>query len=133
MFRGNERQGAAVTLAHHNNALALAVLIAEQAAVHAMLLVVRGLDVTAKIRAINFNFAAKLAGGILFSDEDEEALRAAGLAHVLAIAGLHMALMGGGIFWLLRRCWQRSRRWPCDTPSRSGRRRARWLPPASIW
>jgi competence protein ComEC len=35
-------------------------------------------------------------GGI--SDEDEEALRDAGLAHVLAIAGLHMALMGGGIF-----------------------------------
>jgi competence protein ComEC len=39
-------------------------------------------------------------GGI--SDEDEEALRDAGLAHVLAIAGLHMALMAGGIFWLLR-------------------------------
>ncbi|MBA2587782.1 MAG: ComEC/Rec2 family competence protein [Alphaproteobacteria bacterium] len=39
-------------------------------------------------------------GGI--SDEDEEALRDAGLAHVLAIAGLHMALVGGGIFWLLR-------------------------------
>jgi competence protein ComEC len=39
-------------------------------------------------------------GGI--SDEDEEALRDAGLAHVLAIAGLYMALMGGGIFWLLR-------------------------------
>jgi len=29
-------------------------------------------------------------------------LRDAGLAHVLAIAGLHMALVGGGIFWLLR-------------------------------
>lgn len=39
-------------------------------------------------------------GGI--SEEDEEALRDAGLAHVLAIAGLHMALVGGGIFWLLR-------------------------------
>jgi len=39
-------------------------------------------------------------GGI--SDDDEQALRDAGLAHVLAIAGLHMALMGGGIFWLLR-------------------------------
>jgi competence protein ComEC len=38
----------------------------------------------------------------IISDEDEEALRDAGLAHVLAIAGLHMALMGGGIFWLLR-------------------------------
>ncbi|HET7084895.1 MAG TPA: ComEC/Rec2 family competence protein [Rhizomicrobium sp.] len=39
-------------------------------------------------------------GGI--QEEDEAALRDAGLAHVLAIAGLHMALMGGGIFWLLR-------------------------------
>ena len=39
-------------------------------------------------------------GGI--SDEDEAALRDAGLAHVLAIAGLHMALVGGGLFWLVR-------------------------------
>ncbi len=39
-------------------------------------------------------------GGI--SEEDEAALRDAGLAHVLAIAGLHMALVGGGLFWLLR-------------------------------
>ena len=36
------------------------------------------------------------------SDEDEQALRDAGLAHVLAIAGLHMALVGGGLFWVLR-------------------------------
>jgi len=39
-------------------------------------------------------------GGI--NEEDDAALRDAGLAHILAIAGLHMALMGGGIFWLLR-------------------------------
>jgi competence protein ComEC len=39
-------------------------------------------------------------GGI--TEEDEAALRDAGLAHVLAIAGLHMALVGGGVFWLLR-------------------------------
>ncbi len=36
------------------------------------------------------------------AEEDEAALRDAGLAHVLAIAGLHMALVGGGIFWLVR-------------------------------
>ncbi len=36
------------------------------------------------------------------SDSDEQALRDAGLAHVLAIAGLHMALVGGGLYWLLR-------------------------------
>jgi competence protein ComEC len=39
-------------------------------------------------------------GGI--SDDDESALRDAGLAHVLAIAGLHMALVGMGLFWAVR-------------------------------
>ena len=39
-------------------------------------------------------------GGI--AEEDEAALRDAGLAHVLAISGLQMAMAGGGIFWLLR-------------------------------
>jgi competence protein ComEC len=39
-------------------------------------------------------------GGI--SEEDEFALRDAGLAHVLAIAGLHMALVGLGLFWAAR-------------------------------
>lgn len=39
-------------------------------------------------------------GGI--SQADEEALRDAGLAHVLAIAGLHMALVGLGLFWSVR-------------------------------
>ena len=36
------------------------------------------------------------------SDDDEDALRDAGLAHVLAIAGLHMALVGLGLFWVVR-------------------------------
>ena len=39
-------------------------------------------------------------GGI--SETDEQALRDAGLAHVLAIAGLHMALVGLGLFWIVR-------------------------------
>ncbi|HEY5047146.1 MAG TPA: ComEC/Rec2 family competence protein [Rhizomicrobium sp.] len=39
-------------------------------------------------------------GGI--SDSDEQSLRDAGLAHVLAIAGLHMALVGLGLFWTCR-------------------------------
>ncbi len=39
-------------------------------------------------------------GGI--SEADEQALRDAGLAHVLAIAGLHMALVGRGLFWTVR-------------------------------
>lgn len=41
-----------------------------------------------------------MRGGI--AEDDEAALRDAGLAHVLAIAGLHMALMGMGLFWILR-------------------------------
>ena len=36
------------------------------------------------------------------SASDEQALRDAGLAHVLAIAGLHMALVGLGLFWVVR-------------------------------
>jgi len=39
-------------------------------------------------------------GGI--SEADDQALRDAGLAHVLAIAGLHMALVGLGLFWAIR-------------------------------
>jgi competence protein ComEC len=39
-------------------------------------------------------------GGI--SEADDQALRDAGLAHVLAIAGLHMALVGLGLFWTVR-------------------------------
>ncbi len=34
--------------------------------------------------------------------DDEQSLRDAGLAHVLAIAGLHMALVGLGLFWVVR-------------------------------
>jgi competence protein ComEC len=41
-----------------------------------------------------------MRGGI--GEDDEAALRDAGLAHVLAIAGLHMALMGMGLFWIVR-------------------------------
>ena len=36
------------------------------------------------------------------SADDEAALRDAGLAHVLVIAGLHMALVGLGLFWTVR-------------------------------
>ena len=36
------------------------------------------------------------------SDETQEVMRASGLGHVLAISGLHMALVAGSVFWLLR-------------------------------
>ena len=34
--------------------------------------------------------------------EDLKALRESGLAHILAISGLHMAIMAGTLFWLIR-------------------------------
>jgi competence protein ComEC len=47
-------------------------------------------------------FAAALASGdrSLMQSEDQEALRGAGLAHLLAISGLHMGIVGGLVFLL---------------------------------
>jgi competence protein ComEC len=39
-------------------------------------------------------------GGI--PEQAKEAMRASGLAHVLAISGLHMAIMAGSIYWVCR-------------------------------
>jgi competence protein ComEC len=39
----------------------------------------------------------------LLDEADARAVRAAGLAHVLAISGLHLGLVGGGVFWLVHR------------------------------
>lgn len=39
-------------------------------------------------------------GGI--SEATQEAMRASGLGHILAISGLHMALIAGSAFWLIR-------------------------------
>jgi len=35
-------------------------------------------------------------------EETQKALQISGLAHILAISGLHMSLMAGSVFWLLR-------------------------------
>ena len=65
-------------------------------------------DMTRRIRAALPGSEGAIASALItgmrggISDDDEAALRDAGLAHVLAIAGLHMALMGMGLFWLLR-------------------------------
>jgi competence protein ComEC len=63
---------------------------------------------TARIRAALPPSRGAIASAIITGErggidaEDESALRDAGLAHVLAIAGLHMALVGAGFFWLIR-------------------------------
>src|SRR5262249_15827450 len=36
------------------------------------------------------------------SDQTQNDMRASGLGHVLSISGLHMALVAGSVFWLLR-------------------------------
>ena len=47
--------------------------------------------------------AALITGGQGGIDpDDQDALRDAGLAHVLSISGLHMAMVGFGLFWLVR-------------------------------
>ncbi len=63
---------------------------------------------TARIHAILPGSTGGIASALItgdrgaIADEDEQALRDAGLAHVLAIAGLHMALVGLGLFWTVR-------------------------------
>lgn len=50
-------------------------------------------------------FAAALVSGdrSFMALSDQEALRASGLSHLLAISGLHMAMVGGLVFLLMRR------------------------------
>ncbi|MEM6409875.1 MAG: ComEC/Rec2 family competence protein, partial [Pseudomonadota bacterium] len=50
-------------------------------------------------------FAAALMAGdrSFMAQEDAEALRGAGLAHILAISGLHMGIVGGLVYLLVRR------------------------------
>ena len=64
--------------------------------------------VTARVHAVLPGSTGGIASALItgdrgaISEEDEQALRDAGLAHVLAIAGLHMALVGLGVFWIVR-------------------------------
>lgn len=61
-----------------------------------------------RISAATDSISAGLARALIIGDRSGidkktiQALRAAGLAHILAISGLHMSLVAGGSFWLLR-------------------------------
>jgi competence protein ComEC len=46
-----------------------------------------------------------------------KAMRDSGLAHILAISGMHMVIMAGTWFWLVRGAWRCFRRWRFDTRS----------------
>ena len=60
--------------------------------------------VTAVIPGSDGNIAAALITGERgeIDDEDNQAYRDSGLAHVLSISGVHLALAGLGIFWTFR-------------------------------
>ncbi|MEX3009111.1 ComEC/Rec2 family competence protein [Hoeflea sp. TYP-13] len=68
-------------------------------------------DIAARIRAVlpgdtgGFASALTVAERRAMSPETVEALRASGLAHVLAISGLHMALVAGTFFFFMRACF----------------------------
>lgn len=46
---------------------------------------------------------ALILGDLALGDDDEEAVRGAGLAHVLAVSGMHVTLLIGALVWLLER------------------------------
>jgi competence protein ComEC len=52
----------------------------------------------------------------LIPEEASDALRAAGLYHVVSISGLHMALFAGALFWLIRALLALSIRLALSTP-----------------
>ncbi len=58
--------------------------------------------------AVTDPHAAALAMALLtgtrgaLAEEERAVLRAAGLAHILAISGLHLALVAGSVFWIVR-------------------------------
>jgi competence protein ComEC len=60
--------------------------------------------VTAAIAGPDGNIAAALITGERgeIDEDDNQAYRDSGLAHVLSISGVHLALAGLGIFWVLR-------------------------------
>ena len=64
-------------------------------------------------------------------DADLEVMRDSGLAHLLAISGLHMGLMAATLFFVMRTLlalvdWRCRQRWRCVTRSRN-------MPPSDPW
>ena len=67
--------------------------------------------ISARIRAVLSGDAGSLASALTVAERRSirpdivEALRASGLAHILAISGLHMALVAGTFFYFVRACF----------------------------
>jgi competence protein ComEC len=64
--------------------------------------------VTARIRASLPGERGEIAAALItgeragISEEDNQAMRDSGLFHILSISGLHMVIMAGTVFWLIR-------------------------------
>ena len=64
--------------------------------------------VTARIRAGLPGERGEIAAALItgeragISEEDNQAMRDSGLFHILSISGLHMVIMAGTVFWLIR-------------------------------
>ena len=65
-------------------------------------------SVNARIRASLPGERGEIAAALItgeragISDEDNQAMRNSGLFHILSISGLHMVIMAGTVFWLVR-------------------------------
>jgi competence protein ComEC len=80
-------------------------------------------DATQRIAGVIGGQAGAVAAALvtgkrgLIDDETNDALRAAGIYHIVSISGLHMVLAAGTIFWLVRAGLGLSAgaalRWPC--------------------
>ena len=80
-------------------------------------------------------FAVALAVGKrdFLADNVETSLRRSGLAHILAISGLHMALVAMSVFWGVRGILPCCRNYPCIIPSSNGRLGWRCSARLPIW
>jgi competence protein ComEC len=62
----------------------------------------------ARIRAVLPGETGEIAAALItgerggISEEVTETMRDSGLAHILSISGLHMAIMAGTVFWFVR-------------------------------
>jgi len=99
---------------------------------------VRG-TVNARVRAALPGETGAIAMALMTGDRGgipqavTDAMRDSGLAHVLAISGLHMVIMAGTVFWLAVHCLPSSPGSPFASPSKNGRRPSRCSPPPSTW
>jgi len=94
--------------------------------------------VNARIRAALPGETGEIAAALItgerggISEEVTQAMRDSGLAHILSISGLHMVIMAGTVFWLVRALLALVPRLALRYPSRNGLLLRRLPPHPSI-